>query len=238
MKRVVIFFIAGLIAGGIMGGFLSHYLADTRADAENGGADCVQAFERLEWLTEENERFEKENLDLETELSALRLATPPPQEETRVEAIPNRVYFDKVHSIISGARHTVFVIMYSMDYYPDYPYGHQSRLLSDLIAAKKRGVDVRVLLEISDWNENLTDQNRTTADYLKKNGVEVRFDTLDTTTHSKLLVVDSRIVVVGSVNWTYSAIDENNEASVVVYSNAIAIRFGKYFQELWQNGAM
>ncbi|MFQ5891636.1 MAG: phospholipase D-like domain-containing protein, partial [Candidatus Methanofastidiosia archaeon] len=129
---------------------------------------------------------------------------------------------------------SIYILMYSMKYYPEYPNDHNSKLLKALIDASKRGVDVMVILEISDFNNNLNQENTETAKYLKRNGVKVKFDSKYIQTHSKVLIVDKRIVVVGSTNWSYYAIDKNTEASVMIYSEEIGEEFAKYFLELWR----
>ena len=55
------------------------------------------------------------------------------------------------------------------------------------------------------------------------------------TTHAKLMIIDSGIVVVGSHNWTYSALAENNETSIVINSSDINSDETVYFQGIWDN---
>jgi sugar-specific transcriptional regulator TrmB len=234
MRRWVGVFIVGVIVGGLSGMALYHsYLEKEMSEtiAPQESADELQ--ETVKTVLEKNEKLSRENLDLKTRLSSLTLITPAPKENIVVETIPNRLYFDKVHSVFTWARRTIYVIMYSMAQYLEYPLGHEARLLSALIDARKRGVEVRVLLE-SGVNDDLAHQNRQTGDYLSKFGITVKFDSRGITTHDKLIIVDSKIVVVGSTNWTYHAIDENNEASVVIYSESVGLKFQKYFLELWR----
>lgn len=92
-------------------------------------------------------------------------------------------------------------------------------LLDELIAAQKRGVEVDVISDqnIEFWKENkkkVVIKSKEALDYLSQNGISVRLDDKNETTHSKLVVIDGKIVHIGSTNWTYSAFKRNHEANV------------------------
>ena len=92
-------------------------------------------------------------------------------------------------------------------------------------AAVKRGVAVDVLLEQSDdRNDDVTEGNRKAASRLKALGVRVAFDCPDLRTHIKAIVVDSRTILLGSHNLTYSALQNNNEVSVAIESPEMALK--------------
>ena len=52
--------------------------------------------------------------------------------------------------------------------------------------------------------------------------MEVVYDPVTVTTHTKLLIIDGEISVVGSTNWTYSALEKNHEVSVLIRSPEVA----------------
>ena len=106
-------------------------------------------------------------------------------------------------------------------------------LQSALIAAQERGVDVKVLLEKSDYNSSLNALNESTYIYLDSMGVDVRFDPVSVTTHSKLVIVDDKIAFVGSSNWSRSALEENNEVNVKIKEEMVVSELDSYFQRIW-----
>jgi len=118
--------------------------------------------------------------------------------------------------------------MFEIKYYPDYPESNENRILEALIEVKRRGVDVKIVTD-----EYLTDHE--TFNYLKSNGLDIKFDSPNRTTHSKIIIIDGKVVVVGSTNWSYYAIDKNREVNVIIYSEHVAQQFEKYFEEVWQN---
>jgi len=149
-----------------------------------------------------------------------------------VELIPSGKYFDRVHSLLNEASKSVFVVMYSFRYYPEYPLSPSNILLQDLLNAKKRGVNVEVLLDVSNFDEKGTKENQKTGEILSRNGVKVHYDKIDVATHAKVVVIDSRYAVVGSHNWTYYGLSQNNEFSVVIDSEELAKELEKYIIEL------
>jgi phosphatidylserine/phosphatidylglycerophosphate/cardiolipin synthase-like enzyme len=155
-----------------------------------------------------------------------------PAPASNVEIIPSEEYFDKVHSLLKEASKSIFVVMYIFTYYKDYPNSPSNVLMQDLIKAKERGVDVKVLLDISDGNEENTKENRNTGRILSKNGVKVYYDTIEKTTHSKIVVIDSKYSVIGSHNWTYYGLSKNNETSILIDSEELAKEVEKYIMEL------
>jgi cardiolipin synthase len=53
-----------------------------------------------------------------------------------------------------------------------------------------------------------------------------------------MIVIDRRYVVVGSANWSYSAMEKNNEASVIIDSPKLAEVYIKYFEDIKKKSAL
>ncbi len=149
-----------------------------------------------------------------------------------VKPIPNREYVPALHEVLSQAKKTIYVFMFSARYYPQYRNDANSLILADLIKAAKRGVKVEVILDASNWNRSNTLDNKMFGDTLAKCGVDVYYDPPDVTSHDKLVIVDGEITIVGSTNWSYYALERNNEASVLIKSRDVAEYFTKYFNKV------
>ncbi len=130
--------------------------------------------------------------------------------------LSNRNYFENVHKAFGKARESIFVVMHLITVNPNNKDSLPYQLLLDLIEAKDRGVKVRVVLEDS------VDKNKEAFQVLSDNGVDVKFDSNKVYTHSKLIVVDNERVILGSANWTYSALSSGNESSVMINSKGFA----------------
>ncbi len=158
------------------------------------------------------------------------------QEQTeRIIPICNRDYFYHMHAELQNASSSIHIVQFQMRYYPSYPSSHSNIFLNDLIEAKERGVDVKVMLEGGEdfLGENFTEDQIKAQEYLEAGDVEVKFDGKGITTHAKLIVIDKRVVILGSTNWNYYALDRNNEASVLIKSNEIGEYYDDYFHKLW-----
>jgi phosphatidylserine/phosphatidylglycerophosphate/cardiolipin synthase-like enzyme len=144
----------------------------------------------------------------------------------QVLLLTDRDYFREVHQLLSEAERSIHMVMFDVKYYPDYPESLVNSLLSDLADAASRGADVRVITD-----EYLTE--KPVVRILKENGIDVKFDSKEVTTHSKLIIIDSQIVIVGSTNWGYHSIERNHEANVIINSASLAGQFEGYFERVW-----
>ena len=146
----------------------------------------------------------------------------------------NRQYSETAISAVNSAESSIDIAMYQMKFYDS---NNSVRQLLDAISnAASRGVKVRVILEQGEWQGKVTDltnENKKTASRLEDMGMEVKFDSMKTTTHDKLMIIDSKIVIIGSHNWAYSAFESNNEASVMIKNSEIASYYANYFENLW-----
>jgi len=95
-----------------------------------------------------------------------------------------------------------------------------------LVNAQKPGVQVRVILEDLDGN---IDQ----VNAMKKGGVTVKYG--DYELHAKTLVIDGRVVFVGSTNFSQSSLKYNHETDFRFNDTGIGAAFEHYFNELWAN---
>lgn len=108
-----------------------------------------------------------------------------------------------------------------------------AKIVAELIAAKKRGVDVSIELEQDTVGKGTVyEQNRRAAQLLADAGITVRFDAPKTVTHVKALVIDRRYVFIGSHNLTQSALKYNNELSVMIDSPELAGEVAAYLNGL------
>jgi phosphatidylserine/phosphatidylglycerophosphate/cardiolipin synthase-like enzyme len=80
-----------------------------------------------------------------------------------------------------------------------------------LIEAKKRGVHVDILLDKSNEVERYSDLH-----IFLENGLEPRIDADHAIAHNKVIVIDKRIVITGSYNFTNQAESENAENVVII----------------------
>jgi cardiolipin synthase len=154
-----------------------------------------------------------------------------------VQVLTDRDYFQTVLKCFKEAQSSIKVMLFEASYYEKYPKSPTNVLIQELVAAHKRGVAVKVILERRDERHRASVSNEKTGTILFREGVDVVYDPATITTHTKLLIVDGKISVVGSTNWTYSALEKNHEVSVLIHSSEVAQRLQDYFQTIWKTCA-
>lgn len=149
------------------------------------------------------------------------------------ELLADQAYEPRLRALIAGARTRIDVVMFSALLPDDAGATHPVRLLLDALVGRHRaGVQVRVVLDAG----APPGRDRPSAQafrLLEEAGVPVRWDEDERTTHCKQVMVDGRWCVIGSHNWTFSALRRNREQSLLVDDPALAARLGDAFTRLW-----
>ncbi len=99
-----------------------------------------------------------------------------------------------------------------------------------LYTASKRGVSVQVLL----------DRKQPTVHYsmandLVINGLAIRVDRREPLMHMKTIIIDGKILITGSYNFTASAEHRNVEILVVIVSKKVAAKAAANWRSHWQH---
>ena len=163
------------------------------------------------------------------------LSMSSPVEDARL--VTNEQYFQVARDLIKGAKHSLRVMMFEMTYYKNRAGSPTNVLMQELISARKRGVKVEVILEMKEGEDRTTKNNRQSGKILSEGGVTVIYDSPSQTTHTKVLIADDQLVLLGSTNWTYSALTNNNEVSVLIRSKEIAKDLTGYFNKVKSPGS-
>ena len=153
-------------------------------------------------------------------------ATTRPQSKL----ILNEEYFQIAHREIQNAKESVYLIAYLFLLY-DYHDAYPNRIFKDLIDARKRGVDVHVVLDYPkpEYTAEEGPRNQEAYEKLKAAGIDVRFDSREKRTHNKVLVIDKETIIVGSHNYSFGGLRYNNETSLLLRDRDKARRLIEYF---------
>jgi len=164
-----------------------------------------------------------------TFLSPIKLQAEP----VEVKVILDRQYCPVALKAIEEAKESISFAIFEIRYYPEYPKSPSNLLIDGLILAAKRGVNVEVCLEQSKgYNQDNALDNLKVAYKLINGGVKVYLDNPKKTLHAKFLVVDRRLVLLGSTNWAYYSLDKNFETNLLVDSPKIAQELLNYFETI------
>ena len=99
-----------------------------------------------------------------------------------------------------------------------------------LVKAHERGVKVRLYLD-KEQVEYKYSQSR----FLVQKGIKTRISTNNYIMHNKFAIIDNRILLTGSYNWTFSANHRNDENLMVIDDPEIIEIFQNQFVNLWAN---
>ncbi|MBU0762044.1 MAG: hypothetical protein KKD39_03380 [Candidatus Altiarchaeota archaeon] len=147
-------------------------------------------------------------------------------DSSKITPVTDKAYFDAACGLIKSARKTIYVMAFEVKYYVKNPESRQNKLVRELIYAKERGVEVRVLVdEYSKENNAL--------DVLLENGVDIKYDGQIQTTHAKLLIVDGEKILLGSTNLSFFGLEKNHEANILVEDYKTAYYYTDYFNKIW-----
>ena len=107
-----------------------------------------------------------------------------------------------------------------------------TKVLAALQAAQRRGVKIQVLLD-----EQEAKKNKSQGLHLAGAGAEVRtWPRVRGKLHAKFMIIDSRMVMTGSYNWTRSGGEHNIELQMHFVDQPSLGRFAEIFTDLWEQG--
>jgi len=102
-----------------------------------------------------------------------------------------------------------------------------------LIDAHNRGVNVKVIIEKDMINISGSDYKK-----LKDAGIDVRVENTSYLMHHKVIIVDGKIVITGSYNFSRAAEDDNYENLLVITDPEIVSAYEQEFGRILQNCAI
>jgi len=140
-----------------------------------------------------------------------------------------------VTPLLQSAGHKIDVMMYEWKWYTHEQAGGVEHFNLAFQAAARRGVKVRVLLNIESMGHAITKINQRTEQYLRMAGCEVKFGQIGIATHAKIIIIDDRILILGSHNISKGSFSRNQEASIVVEGGEAIRAYIDYFRLLWDH---
>ena len=126
-----------------------------------------------------------------------------------------------VQPLIAGAQHRIDLAVFFLT---------NKYVTAELIAAHRRGVDVRVIIDATSSQNEYSKH-----ELLREAGVPVKVENWGGKMHLKAAAVDGRVVVVGSMNWTSAGEFANDENSLFFRSPRLVADFEAFFDRVWDS---
>jgi phosphatidylserine/phosphatidylglycerophosphate/cardiolipin synthase-like enzyme len=174
-----------------------------RGSTEPANADLV-----LDWLEEVTKVLRRASEEERTaERTTEALFSPG-------DHCPNRI-----GGLLQAARSRVEICVFTIT---------DDRITSEILAAHRRGVTLRVITD----NEKAYDIGSDTQ-RLSEAGVPLKIDRTPNHMHHKFALFDRKQLLTGSYNWTRSAAQYNEENFIVTDDRSLIVPFEREFDRLW-----
>lgn len=108
-------------------------------------------------------------------------------------------------------------------------------IVKSLVAAKRRGVDVRVVVD-DKGNRNRSKSSQAAMNVVVNAGIPLRTNGQYKIMHDKVIITDDQNVELGSFNYTRSAAESNSENALVVRVPSLAQTYLTHWQSRWDGG--
>lgn len=112
-------------------------------------------------------------------------------------------------------------------YLPTFLITHNA-LKEELLAAHKRGVDVRVIIDATN-----TSVRHSAFKELRAGGIPVKVENYAGKMHAKTIIIDDEYLILGSTNFSSSGENKNDENMIIIENPKLAKAYKNYFEYFW-----
>ncbi len=158
-------------------------------------------------------------------LAASPAASPAPVWSAHLEVLyaPEDAPLDHVVELYRQAKRYIYVSVYGLTY---------PRAVEALVAAKKRGVDVRLM---TDQERTQETKQRSGLHTLRLAGIPIRVNAHEGLMHLKQVIIDDEVNTSGSMNHTTSGNRYNDERMDIITDRAITAKAREKFLAMWND---
>jgi len=136
--------------------------------------------------------------------------------------------------LIDQAKTNLDIFQYAWALYPHASQTSMQKLNYAIKSAATRGVTCRALLHPGSPSDHLRSKNASTASALQVWGISHKFTSASGVLHAKGLLIDKRLAVLGSHNFSMRSMTSNIEISILVDDAAIVQRLLQFYEILWR----
>jgi len=149
--------------------------------------------------------------------------------------LPDERFLPAVVQLIQPAQTTVMISTYKLEHTMR-TRGDALRVIFEaLVAAKQKGVNVKVLLNWNDLKRSVAKTNLYAMTWLSNQGIETRYLDNNRCCHAKMVIVDKNVIILGSHNLSCKSVMENLEASIQTDDKEIVEQAVKLFEAAWKS---
>jgi len=133
----------------------------------------------------------------------------------------SKTYKSAIKELVENAKEYIYIPIF---------YLTHKGLSRELISAKKRGVDIKIILDATAARNKYSAHRN-----LREKGFHVKVENFGGKMHAKSMIIDDRYIVSGSMNLTKAGNSKNDENTLVIENKKLALQYKKYFLKLWSH---
>lgn len=139
-----------------------------------------------------------------------------------MQTIIGKNYPKMVIPLIDKAVNSIKIVVFDWRWYANEPANPCQLFNASIIRARKRGVNVQVCVN----SEKI-------AQPLRENDIDVKIPISKNLIHTKFIIIDDQVLVMGSHNFSQSAFTTNFETSIIQDDPLEINEFILFFHSIW-----
>lgn len=139
-----------------------------------------------------------------------------------MQTIIGKNYPKQVIPLIDKAVNSIKIVVFDWRWYENDPANPCQLFNASIVRAQKRGVNVQACV-----NSN------SIASPLIQNGIDARIPISKNLIHTKFIIIDDQILIMGSHNFSQSAFTTNFETSMIIDEPLQVNDFVLFFHSIW-----
>lgn len=160
---------------------------------------------------------------MQNTLLKLKQPTSPFSIDRTTNLLHDDAFITKAAELVITAKQSIKICAYAWRWYENAPEKDIQKFNYQIAKRANSGLDIQAILN-----------SKTEADYLKQYGIKTKTFPSDRVLHTKAILIDEKILIIGSHNLTERANTTNYEISVVVSEKSLCLDFLDYFNKMWR----
>ena len=151
--------------------------------------------------------------------------------------LQNRQYYYFLRNAVESAKYRIWASIFIINVTRGHDYDLEVREIVKLLSYKRSlGLNVKVIIGHSETTPAIRDADEIARQYMRARHIPVRrYKGSRKSTHSKYVLIDGDLVILGSHNWTMNAFSKSEEDSIAIYSEDLNSELDRQFLITWMD---
>lgn len=146
--------------------------------------------------------------------------------------LTDEVFIKQLKRLFSMAHKTIDITTFKLEAGTCFKNAHAKRLFLTISEARARGVKIRIIVNWRSDKKGVPRTNDVSSHELQKVGCDCFYVSSGRCQHSKIILIDDELAIIGSHNLSVRSLTSNAEASVALSRPEDLQNLRKYFETL------